>query len=128
MAELRVMNGLAAIRDIGAGVAEFLVKLVDHCEMSCLMCGQSSQGDRRARLNLQDLERAFANLRLHGKRAYIWGGEPLLHPDFLAVVDFFKHKGALVAVNTNGHRLAKYLPSLASLVRQKSCNVGAGGG
>ncbi len=109
------MNGLATIRDIGAGVTEFLVKLVDHCEMSCLMCGQSSQSDRRARLSLSDLEKAFATVRLHGKRIYIWGGEPLLYPALLAVVNFFKRKGALVAVNTNGQRLAKYLQSLAAI-------------
>jgi sulfatase maturation enzyme AslB (radical SAM superfamily) len=76
------------------------------------MCGQLSQENRRARVQLDDLSSHFGRHDLSGKRVYLWGGEPLLHPQLADIVRLFKHQGALVALNTNGFQLARSLESL----------------
>lgn len=94
--------------------SELLVKLLDYCEMHCIMCGQLSQPNRRAVLSLENLRRYFSDHSFLGKRVYLWGGEPLLHPELSQIISFFKGKDALVAMNTNGYRLERQLDHLIS--------------
>ena len=91
---------------------EVLIKLLDYCEMQCVMCGQLSQDDRRTVLSLSRLERFFANETFINKRVYLWGGEPLLNPEVHEIIAFFKNKGAIVAMNTNGYKLSRHIDRL----------------
>lgn len=94
--------------------SELLVKLLDYCEMRCVMCGQLSQADRRGVLSLANLHGYFRDYSFVGKRVYLWGGEPLLHPELNQIIAFFKERGALVAMNTNGYKLERHIDSLIS--------------
>jgi sulfatase maturation enzyme AslB (radical SAM superfamily) len=94
--------------------SELLVKLLDYCEMRCLMCGQLSQASRRALLSLEHLREHFSAHSFASKRVYLWGGEPLLHPELDQIIGFFKGRGALVAMNTNGYKLERHIERLIS--------------
>jgi len=98
-----------------ARAEEFLIKLLDYCEMHCSMCGQLAQGHRRARLSFLSLNLAFASAELHGKRVYLWGGEPMLHPEIIDIIRLFKAKGALVGINTNGHAIEPQIEQIVAL-------------
>jgi|ERR1035437_751858 MoaA/NifB/PqqE/SkfB family radical SAM enzyme len=92
--------------------SEILVKILDYCEMKCAMCGQLSQEDRRKVLPLSALEELFKNNPLKIERVYIWGGEPLLHPQIVEIIRFFKAQNALVAMNTNAYALSRNLTEI----------------
>jgi sulfatase maturation enzyme AslB (radical SAM superfamily) len=95
--------------------SEIIAKIIDYCDMECDMCGQLSQEPRRARLPLATLQRLLSDVALEDTRCYVWGGEPLLHPEFEDLITFLKHRGAFVAINTNGSRLAKHAQFLAKV-------------
>lgn len=89
-------------------IDEIIIKLLDYCEMHCQMCGQLSQGDRRVVLNASKLFQYLSAFNLQGQRVYLWGGEPLLHPELPLLISFLKDRGAVVAINTNGYRFADH--------------------
>src|SRR5437870_4556343 len=93
---------------------EFLIKLLDACEMQCVMCGQLSQEDRRTKLSLSTISSYFGTQSLDEKRVYLWGGEPLLHQQLHEIIAFFKNRGAFVAMNTNGYKLNRHLERLVA--------------
>jgi MoaA/NifB/PqqE/SkfB family radical SAM enzyme len=84
---------------------EVLIKLLDYCEMHCVMCGQLSDTRRGHILPAEILRRYFSEKTLSNTRVYLWGGEPLLHPELESIIRFFKTRGATVAINTNGYRM-----------------------
>lgn len=91
---------------------ELILKLLDACEMQCVMCGQLSQENRRTKLSLSSLTRYFGGQSFNQKRVYLWGGEPLLHHQLHEIISFFKNRGAFVAMNTNGYKLERHLEQL----------------
>jgi sulfatase maturation enzyme AslB (radical SAM superfamily) len=95
--------------------SEVIAKIVDYCDMECAMCGQLSQESRKAHLRLADLQRLLSAVALEGTRCYVWGGEPLLHPEFEGVIRFLKQRRAFIAINTNGSKLVKHASFLASM-------------
>jgi MoaA/NifB/PqqE/SkfB family radical SAM enzyme len=98
----------------GRDVRELIVKVVDVCEMRCSMCGQGSSRGLRRQLSRTSLEACFEGDSLDGKRVYLWGGEPLLHPEIHEIIGFFKRKGARVGLNTNGYEIDRHLERLMS--------------
>jgi molybdenum cofactor biosynthesis enzyme MoaA len=95
-------------------IDEILIKLLDYCEMHCHMCSQLSQANRRTVLSASKLFEYLSAFNLQGQRVYLWGGEPLLHPELLTIVSTLKDRGAVVAINTNGYAFADHGPELVA--------------
>lgn len=85
--------------------SEIIIKLIDFCNMNCIMCGQISQSDNKRIIRLTYLKKYFKNKDISEKRIYLWGGEPLLHPELKEIIEFFKQKKSFVTINTNGFQL-----------------------
>lgn len=93
-------------------------RLTHKCNLNCKMCGQwGTQG------NFKEKSREFVEAFLHLDKLkevvdetatfrpgmyYIWGGEPLLHPDYLELIKYIKEKHIYCSTTTNGTLLAKY--------------------
>jgi|CXWL01.1.fsa_nt_gi MoaA/NifB/PqqE/SkfB family radical SAM enzyme len=87
------------------------LKLTDVCNINCIMCGQRVRNEGvfvKNYLNLKKIISFFSNIPPRLK-IYLWGGEPLLHPQFCDVVSFFLEKKAIIAINTNGFLLDRFM-------------------
>jgi organic radical activating enzyme len=92
------------------------LNIVHHCNLSCKACNHASS--RQAKI-FTDPEKLFTDLLLLGRyyqpeRIYLLGGEPLLHPRLLDVVDAVRNSGICrrIRILTNGvllHRMPEYL-------------------
>lgn len=91
---------------------ELLIKLLDSCDMQCVMCGQQSQEERRTKLSFSMISNYFGEQSFKDKLIYLWGGEPLLHRELHDFIAFFKKRGAIVAMNTNGYKLSQHIERL----------------
>lgn len=90
------------------------LKLTDVCNINCIMCGQRVREEGvkvKNYLKFDKITTFFANIP-PGIKVYLWGGEPLLHPQLRQIVSFFLDKKANVAINTNGYMLDRYMEYL----------------
>ena len=76
------------------------------------MCGQAErrrgEGRGRGELVAADLDHCLRNRsRSRGGRAYVWGGEPLLHPDLEGLLAVLHRRGFRVVLGTSGSCLAE---------------------
>ena len=88
-----------------------ILTLTYACQLRCKMCGQVNlpagkglaPGNLDINLTLQRLK-SLSTL----KTCYLFGGEPLLHPDFFKLVEYLKSRNVSVGFSTNGLLLGKY--------------------
>lgn len=94
------------------------LRLTDACNLSCKMCGQArrrSVDPAPAVFLDEERVRAFlGQLRPRVSAAYLWGGEPLLHPRCGRFIEVLKAHGALVEINTNGALLEQKAEELVA--------------
>ncbi len=93
------------------------LKLTDVCNLNCIKCGQRVRKEGSGVKNYLRLDKIilfFSDIP-EGLKVYLWGGEPLLHPQFQQIVAFFLDKKATIAVNTNGFLLEKYIEYFCSV-------------
>jgi len=92
----------------------FEVSLVDHCDLNCQCCNSFAPIAEKKYYNVEKLENDFK--RMHeladGKidRISLLGGEPLLHPDLLKILDIARKyfcKASSIHIMTNGILLDK---------------------
>ena len=102
----------------------------NNCQRNCPYC-INSETDRRLDL---PLGKAVTNIRklvskYHVKEAIILGGEPLLYPNILELIDCLKVKCGLekVRLTTNGIRLASDSGRCDKLFVDNLCNAGLDG-
>ena len=92
----------------GAGV-RVVLRLTYRCDLACPHClvgAQAAHGD----LRLAGWERVLAELPVIGARkVLLTGGEPLLHPDLVALVRFISARGIPVDLNSNLQRMTPAL-------------------
>ena len=91
------------------------IKLTDKCNLNCIMCGQRVRKDGKQNgvyIDKNHLKKFFSKMP-EDLEVYLWGGEPLLHPDFEEIVSFFLSKKAKVSINTNAFFLNKHLDFLS---------------
>jgi MoaA/NifB/PqqE/SkfB family radical SAM enzyme len=91
----------------------FEISLVDHCNLNCQCCGAFAPIADKKYYNVEELEKDFKRIYelAGGKIDFIrlLGGEPLLHPDLLRILDIagkYFGKANLVLI-TNGILLEK---------------------
>ena len=85
-----------------------VLELTNRCNLTCRHCiyGHRVDPALRAYLPLTLIERVVAEaVTIGGREVYLTGGEPSLHPDFLAVVEICKTQGLRVVIQTNGVHL-----------------------
>ncbi len=90
-------------------VAPFLVvwNFTNMCNLRCKHCYQDAKAALASELSLKEKLRVVEMLDEAGVAAIAFsGGEPTVHPDFLAVASEAARRGIYVAVATNGIRLA----------------------
>jgi uncharacterized radical SAM superfamily Fe-S cluster-containing enzyme len=88
-----------------------LVEINDYCNLRCPICYAESSPERMQFRSLQQVNlmlEAVVRNEGHPDVVQISGGEPTLHPDFLAVLDSAKALPIRhLMVNTNGIRIAQ---------------------
>jgi MoaA/NifB/PqqE/SkfB family radical SAM enzyme len=96
------------------------------CNLRCRMCGQwSSEGymqDAKTRpkpaMSLNDWTRLVDEIAAHGIGGLlIRGGEPLLWPDIVALLDTIAQKGIFISIDSNGTRLEEVADDLVRIGR-----------
>jgi GTP 3',8-cyclase len=86
------------------------VSVTDRCDYACTYCRPSrNDGYAEGRLALAAWKTMFEGLRIAGvRRVRLTGGEPLIHPEILAIVELLASMGFEdVALTTNASQLAR---------------------
>jgi MoaA/NifB/PqqE/SkfB family radical SAM enzyme len=82
-----------------------LVELTYRCNLDCFFC-YNDLGLRGEPLGREQYDRFFADLReMEVLNLTLSGGEPLAHPDFLALGARARQLGFVVRIKSNGHAL-----------------------
>jgi MoaA/NifB/PqqE/SkfB family radical SAM enzyme len=101
---LRIVMGETIISYVFGGFALRLVEisLTDRCQCSCGHCFAARKAPEDE-LSCAEVETLLNELSHMGVTEILFsGGEPLLHPDILPLIDFAVKKGFLVRLITNG--------------------------
>jgi organic radical activating enzyme len=73
------------------------------CNLACLHCYSESGPKEKASLSLKDLQRALIILRAEGyAQISLSGGEPMVYPDLVPLIDYAHACGFRVTMITNG--------------------------
>jgi radical SAM protein with 4Fe4S-binding SPASM domain len=93
------------------------LKITNRCNMRCAMCAQWAETGYNlpksgAELNVgectaEHYARLAEEISAWRPLIYIWGGEPLLHPDIRSVVEELKARRLSISMVTNGTTLAE---------------------
>lgn len=94
------------------------LRLTDMCNLRCTMCGQWGENGYLLKKDLKDLKaqeisyqryiELFQDLARHGHHplVYFWGGEPMLYPGILELIETCTAMKLPVSIATNGSRIA----------------------
>ncbi|WP_294349872.1 radical SAM protein [uncultured Clostridium sp.] len=100
-------------------------RLTHKCNLHCKMCGQWGENG-----NFKDKDKSFVNAFLDFSMLkkivddaakfrpgmfYIWGGEPLLHPNYIDLIRYIKEKKIFCTTTTNGTLLKKYAKEICDI-------------
>jgi MoaA/NifB/PqqE/SkfB family radical SAM enzyme len=100
-----VASGLVALKQAALRLAQPLsvhLELTYSCNWRCVFCYNPRHFDR-ARMGLDEWTRVLDDLRELGTLTVtLTGGEPLSHPEFLAIARAARHRGFALRVFTNG--------------------------
>lgn len=97
------------------------------CNLACHGCISASllnQGGFK-RDRIKELAKEFHDIGVKAV-VLIGGGEPMAHPEFGNLVDYFHHNDIHVGVTSNGTLIEKYLHSLANHTKWVRISVDAG--
>ncbi|MBO8131065.1 MAG: radical SAM protein [Candidatus Marinimicrobia bacterium] len=87
------------------------------CNLRCFMCGQwgedgafknFSKSVLKLILTKEDVERTVKDVKMHKTNFTLFGGEPMLHPDWIEIVKIIKGNGLRCNIVTNGTLIKKY--------------------
>ena len=96
-----------------------------YCNMSCAMCGQVYSGRRNreyACLPLEVIKRQIEDCH-DLKSVYLFGGEPLLYPEFDELIKYLHEKNLTIIMTTNGLELHKHIDSIIQYVTDISISI-----
>lgn len=97
--------GFCVMRDLGKTPAPKTViwECTRTCDMACIHCGSGDQSPARDELSTEEIVRTVHELGGMGVRRFLaTGGEPLLRPDLLDVMEQAKACGMETGFSTNG--------------------------
>lgn len=91
--------------------------LTYHCNLSCEYCYQAPARHAAAQeMRFEDLRRIERGIRSSfaiRPRLYLFGGEPMAHPDFLEILRWLTDRGYRVSFTTNGTLLEPCVEEVA---------------
>jgi len=120
----RFLTGMKISSRIKKGIAQaprpitVSINLTHLCNLRCKMCGQWRRKDvyRKEALPLEKLKELIDEISVSRPKIYIWGGEPLLYPDFSGLIRHLKDKKQYTIVNTNGVLLKRHAAEMVELM------------
>jgi radical SAM protein with 4Fe4S-binding SPASM domain len=97
---------------LSGGPACVDIELTSRCNLRCPMCwfhGQAGVGDRyeASEMTTSDVTRIIDQVKRYRPRVYFGGAEPLIRPDFIAVVRYARERELPVAFTTNATLLER---------------------
>jgi GTP 3',8-cyclase len=115
-----VIDGRIQARKLEIGIAE-------HCNLSCRSCSHLSPMLKKHLVDGDQLVGQLELLAPHYQPGYIrlLGGEPLLHPDVVGIIEAVRRSGIsdVVWVVTNGVRLPRMSEAFWHAVDRVECNM-----
>lgn len=104
---------------------EFLaVKLTNRCNMRCKHCYEWNEkgyhhlldeNDKKGIIDIEMIKNLLDDTKNIKSRFYLWGGEPLLHPEFPEIAKLFIDDPREVSICTNGTLIEKHLDCLINM-------------
>jgi len=98
--------------------------LTYHCNLKCAMCGQwgkngafrdFSHAILRERLTLAEIQELINDIRRYKPNITLFGGEPLLYPDWIEVLKMIKKSGLRCNMVTNGTLIERWAQDIVDL-------------
>ncbi|OGL42274.1 MAG: hypothetical protein A2043_08760 [Candidatus Schekmanbacteria bacterium GWA2_38_9] len=98
--------------------------LTSKCNLKCEMCWQYRDGGifkkespllLEGEMEFQDLKKVVDDISGSLKNITLWGGEPMLHPDFAQFTGYIKEKEKYLNIITNGSLLKRFAKSLVEM-------------
>lgn len=101
---LNAYKGRAALQSEDRVLRELWLHITDRCNLACTHCLFSSSADAQAELPLARLRQHIEEAAEQGCRLFaLTGGEPLVHPDFVGLIDhILPIQESQIAILTNG--------------------------
>ena len=107
-------------------IRQLSIRSTDVCNLRCIMCGQWGERGFLLDKDLAALKREevparryiqlLDDLAVHGHSpiVYLWGGEPMLYPGTLEIIEHAARLGLPASIATNGTRLAQGAETFAA--------------
>lgn len=81
------------------------LSLTNNCNLKCSMCWQRDKSAIHY-LPVDSIKKIVDSISIFGRPPiYLWGGEPLLHPNIWEIIQYLKSKNFFTIINTNGYLL-----------------------
>lgn len=99
------------------GPGELRIEITRKCPLECLHCSACSSNDNNLQLEIDQIIAAVTEFRcMGGHRVIITGGEPLVHPEFISVLESIRDIGIRPILFTSGITgTSEYYRSLGEL-------------
>ena len=124
----RISNGKDIIVERELSLCSAHFQLTGRCNLSCAFCGQSKGmlASEVCELPVETWLKLAEELREMSPvtpEIMLWGGEPLLYPDFDRLADELHKQGFLLSIVTNATLLHKHLDTVAECIDRINISV-----
>lgn len=84
-------------------IEELFIEITNHCLQRCIHCSSDAGCNQYAEISFKNIHDVVQRLVPMGLQSVVLsGGEPFLHPDLFAIVDFLKSRGLRYSLYTCG--------------------------
>jgi len=101
--------------------------ITNRCNLRCNFCYQKKllKNSQELDFNFDDIELVEKNINsfLFKPNIHIFGGEPMLHQNFIDIMNYFDEKGNKLYITSNGTKLKYYSRELLNLKNLKEINI-----
>lgn len=87
------------------------------CNLNCSMCINAKYRKEHARnsnLSINNAKKILSELKKYKPLIWFSGGEPLVNPDLIGIIELFSKEGLVTSMTTNGFILERYAKSIAN--------------
>ena len=85
-------------------INDLCFEIIQKCPNNCIFCSSNSNYDRKDMVDFETFKNTVNFFRDNGgiKEVSLSGGEPLLHPQIIEIIEFCKAKNIYVTLYTSG--------------------------